>query len=165
MAENGVRYVPGNWNAICSACGEEKPVSAFYLHSHSKPRKQCKECHYKRGKSWRNQNKDYLNTKARNKSPEAKEKALAATRQWRESNKAYDAFRSAARRARTKQATPLWADKEKMRQIYENCPEGMHVDHIVPLKSNIACGLHVEYNLQYLTPEDNWRKGNGRERC
>lgn len=57
-------------------------------------------------------------------------------------------------------ATPAWADSKAIEQIYRECPEGMTVDHVVPLLGTNVCGLHVEYNLQYLTPEENSKKGN-----
>lgn len=60
-------------------------------------------------------------------------------------------------------ATPRWlseADVERMRAIYRDCPAGCHVDHIVPLKSPIVCGLHVPWNLQPLPAGSNMSKGN-----
>lgn len=58
------------------------------------------------------------------------------------------------------QRTPIWADLEKIKQIYFKCPEGKHVDHEIPLKGKLVSGLHVHNNLQYLTPEENRIKLN-----
>jgi hypothetical protein len=58
------------------------------------------------------------------------------------------------------QRTPSWANLDKISDIYKNCPEGYHVDHIYPLNGTIVCGLHVEDNLQYLLAIDNIKKGN-----
>lgn len=55
---------------------------------------------------------------------------------------------------------PGWADIPTIDSIYKNCPEGYHVDHIVPLKGVLVCGLHVVENLQYLTAHDNISKHN-----
>lgn len=49
------------------------------------------------------------------------------------------------------------ADVEKIKKTYENCPIGHEVDHIIPLSLG---GLHHEDNLQYLTIEENRKKGN-----
>ena len=53
-----------------------------------------------------------------------------------------------------------WTESEEINKFYENCPDGYHVDHIIPLKGKIVSGLHVLANLQYLTVEENLRKGN-----
>lgn len=68
--------------------------------------------------------------------------------------------KSARRRAHLLNATPPWANLEKIKQIYLNCPTGYHVDHIFPLRGKNSCGLHVENNLQYLTIEENLKKSN-----
>ena len=64
------------------------------------------------------------------------------------------------RQANKINACPAWADKAAIRAIYEACPVGYHVDHIIPLQGDTVCGLHVDYNLQYLTPRENMAKGN-----
>lgn len=53
--------------------------------------------------------------------------------------------------------TPVDADHDLIKQIYENCPSHMEVDHIIPVSLG---GLHHQDNLQYLTPDENKRKGN-----
>lgn len=58
------------------------------------------------------------------------------------------------------QRTPAWADHDKIKEIYYNCPEGYEVDHIIPLQGDLVSGLHVENNLQYLTKFENCSKGN-----
>jgi 5-methylcytosine-specific restriction endonuclease McrA len=69
-------------------------------------------------------------------------------------------FKKALRRSRKKQATPLWSDLDKIQEIYKNCPSDMTVDHIIPITSPLVCGLHVSWNLQYLTRSENSKKGN-----
>lgn len=64
-----------------------------------------------------------------------------------------------------KDATPPWVDMRALREIYKNCPEGYHVDHIIPLRGIMpdgspTSGLHVPWNLQYLPAEENMKKSN-----
>jgi len=66
----------------------------------------------------------------------------------------------AKRRAAKLQATPRWADLEKIVEVFRNCPQDMHVDHIVPLMGKLVCGLHIHNNLQYLTGPENLEKSN-----
>lgn len=79
---------------------------------------------------------------------------------WQSLNRGACNAKTAKRRASKLQATPGWADLDRIRDIYKNCPEGYHVDHIIPLQGRDICGLHVPENLQYLTAEENIRKGN-----
>ena len=84
-----------------------------------------------------------------------------------EKNKARDFARVAHRRALKKRAVPAWADKEKIKNIYQKAQEltkktgkTHHVDHVFPLQSDWLCGLHAESNLQILTEKENQKKGN-----
>jgi hypothetical protein len=65
------------------------------------------------------------------------------------------------------QATPLWGDEFVIEEIYhlsklrsELTGVKWHVDHIVPINSEIVCGLHVESNLQVIPGILNISKGN-----
>jgi hypothetical protein len=60
-------------------------------------------------------------------------------------------------------ACPKWLNtkqKNKMIEIYKNCPQGYEVDHIIPLKGKTVRGLHVPWNLQYLLKVENNFKSN-----
>lgn len=88
------------------------------------------------------------------------ERALQTRKQWRDKNKKVKKSLTAKYRASKKKATPTWADQELINLIYEECPEGYEVDHIIPLSSNSVCGLHCPDNFQYLTSSQNKQKSN-----
>ena len=75
-------------------------------------------------------------------------------------NATTQAGRTSSYRASKINRTPEWSDNVKLKEIYKNCPSGMHVDHIIPLNGELVSGLHVPENLQYLTPEENTSKYN-----
>ncbi len=79
---------------------------------------------------------------------------------WRQSNPQNGCAKTAKHRAAKLNATPKWADLDKIKEIYISCPKGFHVDHIIPLQGVAVCGLHVEINLQYLIAKVNQSKGN-----
>lgn len=79
---------------------------------------------------------------------------------WRKANQPKVNAILAARSRRVKRATPTWVDMAAIRGIYHACPQDMSVDHIVPINGENVCGLHVPWNLQYLTPSKNSTKSN-----
>ena len=89
------------------------------------------------------------------------EKARAAQKRYADKTPALCRAKTARRRARRKQATPGWADHKIINEIYSNAVFlGKHVDHIIPLKHHLVCGLHVQDNLQLLSMAANSSKGN-----
>lgn len=87
--------------------------------------------------------------------------------EWKRNNAGKVREYNAAREAKIRQATPVWADREEIRAIYEKAARlqdetGLphEVDHIIPLINPYVCGLHVPANLQILTASENRRKSN-----
>lgn len=74
-----------------------------------------------------------------------------------EEKKAANAAKQSRYRAKQYRILAPDADPIKIKNIYLNCPLGYEVDHIMPLSKG---GKHHENNLQYLTKEENRRKGN-----
>jgi hypothetical protein len=93
-----------------------------------------------------------------------RKKATNAARRKRWATDPANPARLYFRRKDVKTRTPPWVDRKALLAFYGNCPKGKHVDHIIPLKGVIdgrsVSGLHVPWNLQYLTPEDNLKKRN-----
>lgn len=91
----------------------------------------------------------------------ARENAVkASTIHGQSATKAYKTFHQQKREAAKLHRTPRWADMELIRMFYEMCPDGMVVDHILPLQGTHISGLNVLGNLQYLTASENSRKRN-----
>jgi hypothetical protein len=116
--------------AACSSCGLVNTQDYFYSNGARGISSVCKECNKTMRKTAYRNNPDKEITK-----------------------------NSIRRKVRSSYQTPPWANLEIIKKIYSNA-EGMHVDHIIPLNGLLVSGLHVETNLQYLTPEENLRKGN-----
>lgn len=78
--------------------------------------------------------------------------------------------KSANYRNRKEQRTPPWLTTEHYIQIQQFYSEASartkrtqvkhQVDHIYPLKGTNSCGLHVPWNLQVITAQENQRKFN-----
>src|SRR6185437_10696741 len=169
----------------CTKCGTLKAASEFYKFVRSKDglAPWCKVCKkvsdkdYYAANSQRIIDRVMAREKAQGPTERAKKYRLAYTKEWRKRNadavvQQIKTWRNAnpdrtramisSRRAAKLQATPAWANKEKIAEFYFAADflsmvtgEWHHVDHVVPLvgKANsrhIVCGLHWEGNLQVL---------------
>lgn len=86
---------------------------------------------------------------------------------WLKQNPEKSAAKKAERRFRKARAAPAWANKFFISEAYHLAQlrtklTGFlwEVDHIVPLKSKLVCGLHVEHNLAVIPSRENSSKGN-----
>lgn len=67
---------------------------------------------------------------------------------------------SGKRKKLLNQRTNKFSNLDIIFNFYKNCPENNEVDHIIPLKGKNVSGLHNEFNLQYLSKEENNFKRN-----
>jgi transposase-like protein len=116
--------------------------------------------------SGRNKTDSERHRKAR-ENPEYRNRMLEKTRKYYAANKPDFIARNSIRRSSEARATPKWADRKAISNIYKKSAElslrfsvDFCVDHIVPIQSKIVCGLHVECNLQILSREINSSKSN-----
>jgi len=71
------------------------------------------------------------------------------------------------RQTRKQQATPTWADLGQIKALYREAArlrketgDPWHVDHVIPLRNELVCGLHCEFNLRVVPGAVNQSKGN-----
>lgn len=95
------------------------------------------------------------------------EKHREAHRRNYQKNKPTFMALSTARKKHIKKATPPWVSKRDLRKFYK-MSESMtkqtgikhEVDHIVPLRNRIVCGLNAPINLRIITKDENYKKRN-----
>ena len=116
---------------------------------------------------WYLKNREQVMQAAAARSPEV---IRAYRNAWKQNNLTQVRADTKARRRKHRQATPLWLtrkQKSEIRQMYQiaiimtkTTGEQYVVDHIVPLRSDAVCGLHVPWNLRVMTQEENLKKSN-----
>lgn len=120
----------------------------------------AKQAYYRR-------NKDAVIARAISRPVEEKR---AYRNAWKQANTDQVLADNKVRRRKHRQATPPWITKKQkseIRQLYQiaitmskTTGEQYVVDHIIPLRSDYVCGLHVPWNLRVITQEENLKKSN-----
>ncbi len=110
---------------------------------------------------------EYYSEKQREWAEANREKCSAKTKKYRAKNPEKSRAQYALYLARQIQATPVFANLKKIEKIYALAQQmtketGVlhHVDHVIPLRSKIVCGLHIETNLRVITATENCKKSN-----
>jgi hypothetical protein len=96
-----------------------------------------------------------------------KHKWKARAQKYLKNNKDKVNARTVAYQLAKANRVPLWADKEKIKELYKKAvlksiETGIqwHVDHIVPLRGKLVSGLHVPENLRVIPGIENVKKAN-----
>ena len=132
----------------------------FAKYNQSKAGQQAKRGYYER-------NKEAVIARAQSRTVEAKN---VYKKKHKRENPDYYKELTNVRRRRFRQATPKWLTPEQkleMRLKYRVAIELSRrlgvpyaVDHIIPLQGEEVCGLHVPWNMEVITQEENLKKSN-----
>lgn len=154
----------------CSKCNLEKLTDEFYskskLLTRFSKKATCKECRKAYVRKWESENPQ-TSIVRKNWRDVNKEKVSLMNRKTKKKHAGRVNANNRQREATKLQAIPRWADNEKIKQVYKEAKElslltgiEFHVDHMVPLRSKLVCGLHAETNLQILVAKENKKKQN-----
>lgn len=128
---------------ICTKCKICKPETEFhwkFKHKGIKHRA-CKICRNGWHKGYHKKNS---------------ERIIARVSKWQQENKARKKANTNYSGATKYGYIPCTCcTKEEIKQVYMKCPKGYHVDHII---TKTFGGLHCAKNMQYLTPEEHYKK-------
>jgi 5-methylcytosine-specific restriction endonuclease McrA len=119
------------------------------------------------GKRYYERNKEAVVARAQARTASEKN---AYKRKHKKENPDYYKELTNARRRRFRDATPKWLTAEQKMEIrlkYRLAIELSRrlgvphaVDHIIPLQGEEVCGLHVPWNMEVITQEQNLKKSN-----
>lgn len=123
-----------------------------------------------RVRRYASQNREQIlanNSRKWREDPKFRAESRARLRAWKKRHPERVNAQTAKRYATKLRAIPSWADLKDIEGFYALAKlrtklTGIewHVDHVVPLNSDIVCGLHCEANLQVIPAGPNISKGN-----
>lgn len=150
----------------CTKCGLVKPEEGFPKIAGGR-RAQCKACiytiHRARYAALPVEVRRALNEKS---PPSDPAKKALSNKNWKANNPEKVRRHGGLRHAPSLKAQPRWASKPALEAIYTRAllltaVTGVkhEVDHIIPLRGENVCGLHVPENLQAIPKRENQLKG------
>ena len=162
-------------NGDCIVCHRLRALNVYWSNP-EKARAECREWKKnnppddvtrERARLWAENNREKLRSNQRRWLAANREKSRARLRAWRRANPHKKNSETRAYKARKVNSVPKWFDKRAVDKIYTSASwlslaSGIshHVDHIVPLKNSLVCGLHCTDNLQIITASENTKKWN-----
>jgi hypothetical protein len=135
----------------------------------------CKQCHREHQISWAaanpeyvvsydqhyyEENKEAILEKQKQRYEKNKKEILERLKKYRENHPEFIALIRLKNKENRALRIPKWADLDKINEFERNKPDGMTTDHYIPLQGDLVSGLHVSWNLQYLTVSENTSKNN-----
>ena len=183
----GRRYADGH-QSYCKVCAKLATQESYWRNPdrvRARSRDWAKTNRVKcrlRAQRWINENREHVRARDRARYKRHRRKIIDYQKRYAAGNRAKKNIISRrwatlhpenvrahcrTRQAMKRRSVPAWADLSKIKAIYAEARrlemqtgERFHVDHIVPLKSPLVCGLHWELNLTILGASENIRKGN-----
>lgn len=168
--------------AVCSKCAKQGALAAANksrITGERLYRTWCKTCEKQRKDVWRLTNAPRHNTNTQTWRDKNKTKTSAIRKKWLDKNKAQAKLAQKnwrrdnaekvraqvnVRRRHLRLATPVCLSEFHrfcMAELYHLAQlRSLTVDHIVPIQHTDVCGLHVPWNLQLLSPKENFQKSN-----
>jgi hypothetical protein len=156
--------ISGKWNMLdseCRSCANSRSRN-YRINNIDKE--------LARDKAYKEKNKEQLALNRINRYRKNPEAEIAKVREWQKLNPDKVNASQAKRRANQLKATPSWLTDSQWleiknfyalaKKLEKETGIKYHVDHIIPLKGKNICGLHVPWNLQLLTAEQNLVKSN-----
>ena len=169
---------------VCKFCQRRKPIEHFYIRKDSGRRRlDCKKCRAAAGAAWAKRNPERRKAialsyahrnmdkirawkkanpiRAKRWDREHPERVRAMKAKWSKNNPGMMLASVRRRQTMKASATPPWSELKAIQAVYIRARKlGKEVDHIVPLRSKIVCGLHVLANLAIVSMKKNRSKGN-----
>lgn len=157
----------------CRACNKERTAKRYsenkeeYAAKRKADYEKNKDRYKILAKEWAQNNREKRKEIVKKYVSENPEKRYETQRNSRLANPGMYAAHFKARQQRKRQAMPVWANEENIKAIYRQSAwvtrvTGVkhHVDHYFPLKSDVVCGLHNEFNLRIVPASVNIAKYN-----